>query len=329
MRTNFYRGALLLMIFFSAIACKKNETKKIQKDKTLETTDTLNVSGNYVSQDYSKRNEGYDWVSIKVSEADNNQLNISVRSRADKKEPSCTFDAIAKKRENKVYLTQIDGKSILFEFINGKISVSTEKKEDRDILSFYCSRGVSIEGTYLKINDVLDQNQIDKTKFNRVLNLQDVGFNISSIEKNGKNTLTIFTFGLNEREYNNTINIDGEEVIHAEVEDLNSDESPELFVYTQSIGTGSYGKVYAFSVNNKNSMSEVYFQPTSENSMINEGYMGHDEFSVVENTLGQRFPIYKQGITNVEQTGKTRQVSYRLVEGEAMKKLEVDKITEY
>jgi hypothetical protein len=57
--------------------------------------------------------------------------------------------------------------------------------------------------------------------------------------------------------------------------------------------------------------------------------MGHDEFSLVENTLGQRFPIYKEGDTNAEPTGGLRQVSYKLVEGEAMRKLEVDKITEY
>ncbi len=181
----------------------------------------------------------------------------------------------------------------------------------------------------MKINEPIDQKQIDKTKFNKALNLQDVGFNVSSIEQDGKNTLTIFTFGLKELEYNETFDIDGEKVINVEVEDLNSDGSPELFVFTQSVGSGSYGNVYAFSVNNKKSMSQVYFQPTAENSEINKGYMGHDEFSLVENTLGQRFPIYKEGDTNTEPTGGTRQVSYRLVEGEAMRKLEIDKITEY
>ena len=87
--------------------------------------------------------------------------------------------------------------------------------------------------------------------------------------------------------------------------------------------------MYAFSVNKKKSMSAVYFQPTADNSKINKGYKGHDEFSLVENTLGQRFPIYKESDTNAEPTGGTRQVSYRLVEGEAIRKLEVDKITEY
>lgn len=310
------------------ISCK-NETKKIEDVSKTEFTEEFNIEGNYVSKDYSKRSEGYDWIAISVTEAKSNQLNISVRSRADKKKPTCTFDAVANKINNKVYQTQIDGKSILFEFTNEQISITTKDKNNEGLLFFYCSGGASIAGTFQKINEPIDQNQIDKTKFNSVLNLQDVGFNVSSIDKDGKNTLTIFTFGLTEREYQETFNIDGEEVINAEVEDLNSDGSPELFVFTRSAGSGSYGNVYAFSVNNKKSMSEVYFQPTAENSKINKGYMGHDEFSLVENTLGQRFPIYKEGDTNAEPSGGTRQISYKLVEGEAMRKLEVDKITEY
>ncbi|MDO1502308.1 PliI family lysozyme inhibitor of I-type lysozyme [Winogradskyella maritima] len=325
MNSNFY---VIVMILFFTISCK-NETQKVEEVSKTELIEESNVFGNYVSEDYSKRNQGYDWVAISVTEGESNHLNVSVRSRADKKKPTCTFDAVAKKVDDNVYQTQINGKSILFEFTNAQISIATEKEEDEGLLYFYCSGGASIAGTYLKINEAIDQIQIDKTKFNRVLNLQDVGFNVSSIENEGKNTLNVSTFGLEEQEYNETFNIDGEEVINAEVEDLNSDGSPELFVFTQSVGSGSYGYVYASSVNNKKSMSEVYFQPTAENGKINEGYMGHDEFSLVENTLGQLFPIYKEGDKNSKPTGGTRQVSYKLVEGEAMRKLEVDKITEY
>ncbi|OZV68000.1 PliI family lysozyme inhibitor of I-type lysozyme [Winogradskyella aurantia] len=328
MKNTFNKFYLILMVFFLSIGCK-NEAKKIEDVPTTEVTETTTPMGNYVSEDYSKRSEGYDWIAVSVAETENHQLNISVRSRGDKKEPTCTFDAVAKKVDDNTYQTQINGKTILFKFTPTQIRITAENEQDEGLLYFYCSGGASIAGSYLKLNEPLDQSQIDNTKFSKVLNLQDVGFNISSIEKDGKNTLTIFTFGLKEREYNETFNIEGEEVINAEVEDLDSDGSPELFVYTQSLGSGSYGKVYAFSANNKKSMSEVYFQPTAENSEINEGYMGHDEFSLVENTLGQRFPIYKPGDTNAEPTGGTRQVSYRLVEGEALKKLEIDQITDY
>ena len=318
----------MVLILFLIIGCK-NETKKTNKIKTIETLQEFSASGNYVSEGYAKRSEGYDWVSVAIKEIDSNQLSISFRSRADKKKPTCIFDAVANKVDDKNYQAQIDGKTILFKFTNSEINISTEKQEDLGLLYFYCSGGASIGGTYSKIDEPLDQVQIDKTTFSKVLNLQDIGFNISSIEKDDKNTLTIFTFGLAENEYKETFNIEGEVVVNAEVEDLNSDGSPELFIYTQSVGSGSYGNVYAFSVNNKKSMSKVYFQTTAENAKINQGYMGHDKFSLIENTLGQRFPIYKKSDTNAEPTGGTRQVSYKLIEGEAIRKLEVDKIIEY
>lgn len=325
MKNIFY---VIVLMLFITISCK-DETKKVKDVSSLEIKKELNVIGNYVSEEYSKRSEGYDWIAIMVSEKENNLLKISIRSRADKKRPTCTFDAVAKKINDKIYQSQINGKSILFTFTDTQISVTTENEEDQGLLYFYCSGGASISGSYQKINEPIDQNQIDQTKFNKVLNLQDVGFKVSTIKKEGKNTLTIFTFGLKEQEYNETIDIEGEVVVNAEVEDLNSDGSPELFVFTQSVGSGSYGNVYAFSVNNKKSMSEVYFQPTAENSKINKGYMGHDEFSLIENSLGQRFPIYKKGDTNAAPTGGTRQILYELIEGEAMRKLEVDKVSEY
>ncbi len=320
--------SLIAVVLFLAIGCK-NEPQNIDNDSSTEPVETPKVLGNYVTEEYSKRSEGYDWVAVSVTEMKANQLKISVRSRADLKKPTCTFDAVAEKVEDMLYQTRINGKIIRFEFDNSQVRIRAAKEEDEGLLYFYCSGGASIGGTYVKIDAPLDAGQIDQTRFSKVLNLQGVGFNVSSIKKDGQNTLRIFTFGLQARDYNETFTIEGEEVVNAEVEDLNSDGSPELFVYTQSVGSGSYGNVYAFSVNNMKSMSQVYFQPTAENTMINHGYMGHDEFSVVENTLAQRFPVYEGGDTNARPTGRTRYVNYRLVEGEAMRKLEVINIREY
>ena len=318
---------LVLLLVFSLFSCKQEAAKK-EIPSTLKTSEVINITGNYVSESYSKRNEGYDWVAVSVRQIKDQQLKVSIRSRADKKQPTCTFDAVVQKINENTYRTQIEGTTVLFNFSNKQLNITTENKEDEGLLYFYCSGGASIKGTYSKINETLDQSQIDQTQFTKVLNLQDVGFNITSIKKNGVNTLTVFTFGL-ENEYNETFKIDGELVINAEVEDLNSDGSPDLFVFTSSVGSGSYGNVYAFSVNNMKSMSQVYFPPTSENNEINEGYMGHDEFTLVENRLGQRFPIYKEGDTNANPTGGKRQILYKLVEGEAMRKLEVDQILDF
>ena len=71
-------------------------------------------------------------------------------------------------------------------------------------------------------------------------------------------------------------------------------------------------------------MSAVYFQPTEENNKINLGYKGQDRFTLMEGNLVQRFPIFEN---NVE-TKKVRQVTYKLLNGEASKKFEVSKQTD-
>lgn len=55
--------------------------------------------------------------------------------------------------------------------------------------------------------------------------------------------------------------------------------------------------------------------------------MGHDEFAVVENVLARRFSIYKEEDNNAQPTGKTRQIQYKLVPGEAGWLLKIDKVT--
>ena len=66
-----------------------------------------------------------------------------------------------------------------------------------------------------------------------------------------------------------------------------------------------------------------------ENEDAKIGYMGHDEFAIVENTFVRRFPVYKPEDTNANPTGGMRQIQYKLVDGEASRLFKVDKIVEY
>ena len=118
-------------------------------------------------------------------------------------------------------------------------------------------------------------------------------------------------------------------VVLAEVADLNVDGSPEIYVYVQSVGSGSYASLVAYSANKKKSLSQIYLPPITDDAKASKGYMGHDEFRVVENTLVQRFPVYKDGDTNAAPTGGTRQLQYTLEPGEAGWVLRVDRIVEY
>jgi hypothetical protein len=100
-----------------------------------------------------------------------------------------------------------------------------------------------------------------------------------------------------------------------EVEDLNSDGRPELILFVTSAGSGSYGSVMAWSASKGHRLLPITMPELS--GKLAQGYMGHDQFAVVETTLMRRFPIYRPGDTNAKPTGGTRQISYKLVAGEA------------
>jgi len=102
-----------------------------------------------------------------------------------------------------------------------------------------------------------------------------------------------------------------------EVEDLNTDGYPEIYVYVTSAGSGSYGSLIAYASNRNRSLSEIYLAPLEDDPEAYKGYMGHDEFVIGEGALVRRFPLYREGDNNAEPTGGTRQIQYRLVAGEA------------
>lgn len=319
---------LLLLFSIIMIGCKnKNASNQLSNPETSAKT-SIEVSGNYVSSEYEKRNEGYDWVSVSVTKYTDSTLHIRVRSRADKKKPTCTFDADAIKVNDTVYESNFEGKNILYVFNNESLSIKTANSEESDVLYYFCSGGGTLSETYTKINDELDQAQIDQKIFQKALFLQNIGFDISTKGGGSIQQLTIKPFGL---EIDNTeiqMEIDGG-VVNAEIEDLNSDGFPEVLIYTVSAGSGSYGNVIGYSVNNGKSISQIYFPPISENAEASKGYMGHDEFAIVENTLVQRFRTYKESDTNNNPTGVTRQIQYKLKDGEASRKFELDKVVEY
>jgi hypothetical protein len=152
--------------------------------------------------------------------------------------------------------------------------------------------------------------------FEQDLSLQGVAFHLSSENTGSQNQLTITIDGLKSKIDPILHEIDGT-ITGAEVADLNSDGSPEVYVYSTSAGSGSYGSVTGVSVNKMKSASDIFMPPITENKKLSAGYMGHDEFAVVEGNLVRRFPIYKAGDTNAKATGGLRQVNYKLKSGEA------------
>ena len=163
-----------------------------------------------------------------------------------------------------------------------------------------------------------------KTDFKKTVSYKSIRFEIT---KSG-DTLTIQPSGFESDNTKVSKTIDGT-VTNVKVDDVNADGSPELMIYITSAASGSYGTAIGFSGNNNKSMSEITIPSMVDNPKANKGYMSHDEFALVEGTLVQRFPIYKEGDTNSKPTGGMRQIQYKLKNGEASKVFAVDKIIEY
>jgi hypothetical protein len=164
--------------------------------------------------------------------------------------------------------------------------------------------------------------------FDRTLALQGISFRVRAANDSSINTLEIVPSGLQTDNSTITQQIDGQ-VTGAEVADLNADGSPEIYVYVSSAGSGSYGSLAAYAANRRKSLSQIHLPPVTDNKPAARGYMGHDEFAVVENTFVQRFPIYGDGDVNARPSGRTRQLQYKLRPGEAGWVLKLDRVVEY
>jgi hypothetical protein len=167
-----------------------------------------------------------------------------------------------------------------------------------------------------------------KIIFQKTLTLQNITFDISTIGEGAISQLIIQTKGLEIDSEKITFELDGL-VTNTEIEDLNMVVFPEILIYTVSAGSGSYGNVIGFSVNNEKSISQIYFPEISDNKEASSGYMRQDEFAIIETTLARRFPVYKDGDTNNNPTGGNRLIEYKLKDDGVSRLFVIDKISEY
>jgi hypothetical protein len=164
--------------------------------------------------------------------------------------------------------------------------------------------------------------------FDRTMEMQGIGFRVICANDSSINQLRIEPSGL---EIDNRVILaetDGA-VIGAELADLDGNGSPEIYVYISSAGSGSYGSLVAYAVNNLKSMTAIYLPPLGDDPAASRGYMGHDLFQVEGDALLRRFPVYLESDTNSKATGPTRQLEYKLVPGEAGWLLRLDSVTEF
>lgn len=104
------------------------------------------------------------------------------------------------------------------------------------------------------------------------------------------------------------VRVDGA-VVNAEVADLDSNRFPELYIYSTSVGSGSFGRVYAwqFLPDRKADITlpNWRLQPVT-------GYMGHDSLWVERDILCRKYPVYRFGDANADPSGGYQMVRYKL-----------------
>jgi uncharacterized protein YecT (DUF1311 family) len=174
----------------------------------------------------------------------------------------------------------------------------------------------------------VEKTQTKSYSFDKTLSLGGISFHVTTVGKGSLRQLSIVPAGLDED--NSVINqeIDGE-VLGMEIDDLNHDGSPEIYIYITSSGSGGYGNVVAYSTNHNKSLSAIYLPDIDVTAKESKGYMGHDIFSLNSNRLVRRFPIYKENDSNAKPTGGTRQLQYELIAGEASWILKLVNTTEF
>lgn len=308
-----------LVMIASVPSCKQS---KPESQSAMKVDSGISIFGDYATSDYEKRSEGYDFVAVTITQLNDSMATVAVRSRSDKKKPTCRFDATGKLIGNDSILVRQDGELIYFTLKSDTLQVTSANPNG---LYYYCSGGASLNQDYIKLSVPLDRTLIDPRSYDKVLNYNNISFDVSVTG----DTLTITPYGLTEVNEPMKHEITGYTVTNAEIGDLNIDGYPEVFVYLTSDGSGSYGKLIGYSVNNGKSMSQVCMPDITENKEASAGYQGHDEMAIVESTFCQRFPVYKQDDPNANPTGGTRQVQYKLVDGESCRTLKIDKIIHY
>lgn len=148
--------AIRWVMFYTLILCsgcsERGELGKKEK-KPVVLTD---YSGSYVSDGYEHRAKGFDYLSVHIVALNDSVAEVSVRSRTDNKEPTCSFDSKAFFIAASGSLEGVfDGKRILFNLDDDTLSISVPDNDDHMMLYFLSPGGSSLMGDYYRTNEDL------------------------------------------------------------------------------------------------------------------------------------------------------------------------------
>lgn len=164
--------------------------------------------------------------------------------------------------------------------------------------------------------------------FEKTETLHGITFKITSPNTTPANSVTITPTGLEKDNSPITVETNGL-VTGAEAGDINSDGSPEIYIYTARPDGDKRGSLIACSANKRKSLSQISLPALEDDAKNAKGYRGRDEFAVVETIVARRFPLFSEDPVDPKPTGKMRQLQYKLVAGEAGWHLKLDRVVEF
>jgi hypothetical protein len=147
------------------------------------------------------------------------------------------------------------------------------------------------------------------TKFEKSIEIKDFRFEIITNDTGAVRQLTIKIFKNDAFLMNIKQKVDGF-VTDAEAADLDSNGSPELYIFSSTYGSGSFGKIIGYQFYT-NVFNVIITETTPQHLKV--GYMGHDSYKIQGGYLLRTFPVYKAGEANAEPTGGNRTLVYRLL----------------
>ncbi|MDM1406222.1 hypothetical protein [Myroides sp. DF42-4-2] len=161
MKTRLFTLALLLTSGLVLTSCKEQvkenstetPTAVENTQETTETTaDTKLIDLTFASEGYATREAGSDWVKVNLKSTSPDQVTIVVSSREDIKKPTCSLETVATKVADNTYQAVLQNSQVNFSLGEGQLTIDTVNESDRGVLSFYCSGGGSLQGTYTTVD---------------------------------------------------------------------------------------------------------------------------------------------------------------------------------
>ena len=154
-----YIQAALFTLLLLVVACSQNPSQQTEvsteeqnppkESPTDHATLAQQFAGAYVSEGYETEQSGSDWVKFTLIHLAGDTLSVTVTSRDDIKDPTCTWEGKAIVQNDSLLLAPLgDGVNMTLSMKNYQLDVWVEKDDDRFALMKMCGGGASLAGKY-------------------------------------------------------------------------------------------------------------------------------------------------------------------------------------